>query len=34
MEEQVCGLRIDLVSENVFVVGLGDGSIEPDQQLG
>ena len=30
----VCGLRVDLVGEDAFVVGLGEGQVEPDEQLG
>jgi hypothetical protein len=31
---RVCGLRIDLVREDFFVVGLGDGQVEASEQLG
>ena len=30
---RVCGRRVDLVDEDLFVVGLGDGQVEPGQQL-
>lgn len=34
MDSAVCRLRIDLVGEDLFVVGLGDSQVEAGEQLG